>query len=186
MPRSRPFVAADPKAVARARRLYERGHAPVEEIAAGLGMSARTFYQRIRVWGWTRRRRRRGGPNRAAGTGRGPAVAWSPAEDQSLWLGARWTVDGKVSDRERRFVRSVEANLAALADARAGSVERWARAVRALAQAKRELLALEDERAREGGGDEPEEDLEEMRRRLARRMEALREGRLAGHGDASG
>jgi transposase-like protein len=44
-----------PEALAEARRLYEETRVPVDDIAALLGIGARTFYTRVRKWGWRRR-----------------------------------------------------------------------------------------------------------------------------------
>ncbi|WP_020180485.1 hypothetical protein [Methylopila sp. M107] len=154
--RSRPFVAVDPAALARARELYERGNTRVSEIAVLLGMSETTFYQRVRVWGWARRRRRRVGKNRPAGAGRGPVENWSPEADPALWLGSNWAPDGKVSERERRFVESPAANAEAALRRRDRETERWAAGMASLAKSLRELAEYDREqaeRARKSGRD---------------------------------
>ncbi|TMI99407.1 MAG: hypothetical protein E6G97_22705 [Alphaproteobacteria bacterium] len=49
---SRPI---SPEQMAEGRRLYEQTRMPVADIAAMMGIGARTFFTRVRQWGWRRR-----------------------------------------------------------------------------------------------------------------------------------
>jgi len=82
----------DQSRLAEARRLYEQTDMPVREILAFMHMTQRTFYHRIKAWGWAprvaRTRVEPPGPPPPPPTACAPAPDWQPAERKpGVWIG---------------------------------------------------------------------------------------------------
>jgi hypothetical protein len=204
------------EAWAQIRHAYEHSERPVEDICAEYGISSGTLRDRMRRWGWTRRRAPipREGPPPAARIdieaplvppGRqfdtaapplpaaaqietaAPGDAAEPQAAAGEDAGAPGESDNAIVPRLQsavgRVLAAIEATLARLAGSAAHprEMERAARALATLTRTLRELDSL----LRQHAADDPAArgykpvDVEELRRRLARKLEAF----VAQHAD---
>ncbi len=179
MPNTRKSVPGEK--IAEARHLYEHTLVPTKDIAALLGFSRRTLQTRAAEWGWTRRqqggleltRLKRGKDGRARvarktrprkGAG---SVPQSPPE--------RLALAERIQAVAEREIAAVEQIIETLGGADPGETEGAARTLASLARTLRELVQLDVPAAStEPTHDEPiPRDLAELRRSLARKLEAL-------------
>lgn len=132
-----------------ARLRYERGEEAVDAIAADVGISSATLRRRVRHEGWLR-------PSEAA---------LQPPDEEKLLSRLFRAFQRQIEDLEQRF------------GAEAGGVEeRDARTLAVLAKTFETLAKLREGRSEEEAaiGEEGEDvDLDELRTRLARQLEAL-------------
>lgn len=167
--------------IAEARQLYERTLVPMDDIAALLGFSRRTLTSRVKEWGWKKRdtgaqqvmsaRRSAAGsllvvpitnPRKGAGE-----VPQSPE--------ARMALAERIQAVAEREIAAVEQILATLGASDSSETEAAARTLASLARTLRELVHLDaSQTTPEPVDDEPlPRDLDELRRALARRLDAL-------------
>ncbi len=170
---------------AQVRHDYEHTGRPVDDICAGHGISAGTLRNRMRRWGWTRRR----APVPFAGPAPAPAPqietaaltlpAAAPATDGDAGAPGEpdaSTIVPRLQSAVARVLPAIEQAVARLAagPAHPYEMERAARALAALTRTLRELNKLLIQRqaaAAEGAaGDDPPEDSEASRLDLARRI----------------
>lgn len=194
-----------PEQIEAARRLYENPQTPVDDVAASLGIARGTLKSRIEEWGWPKRRT---GPpvppanktgssenarvarrlrvtskatkkkQRAQTRARPPSIAPALTTPEALAVRVQ-----RVVERELDAIDSV---LSVLGVADSADAERSARTLASLARALTEVMRLS---APEQTPDPDEDDamprdLDEFRRELARRIEALAaEAEAAAPGD---
>jgi hypothetical protein len=168
--------------VADAQRLYEETRVPLPQIAAFIGCSAATLSDRVNRWGWRKRKRLAG----RAGSRRrvrkcavlpmpplAPPVAPPPLQETAARMRA-------LIERELQTVEVIVSSLGRgrrhIADA-----ERAARTLAHLVRSLKEAVRLAPP-APTGANDEFPRDLDELRRELSRRMEALVTERSAASG----
>jgi hypothetical protein len=202
-----PLRPISPTLLAEGRRLYEHTNVAVDDIAALMGIGARTFFTRVRKWGWRRRNLR------IPVDGPPPDPEVPPANAQEIASGSM-PVSAPIEaspapgnpapatpvSLAERIQRAVERELAAIeqivARFRGGSehteeAERAARVLASLARTLQEVVRLD---AREDARSEDKHDKHDDRgpadpdefvRELARRMDAFAAARLgAGVPDA--
>jgi len=187
-----------PDAVANARRLYEQTQTPLDAVAASLGITRQTLASRIVEWGWTPRttsvkggrqkpHKRRMRTARSANPKRAKTkpektgtVGASPAPQQREATGAEGLAV-RVQRVVERELDAIDQILGAIGAADAAEAERSARTLASLARALKEVmrLAAPDEPADADDDDPVPRDLDEFRRELARRIEALAGGGAA-------
>ena len=181
-----------PQVMAEGRRLYEETRVAVDDIAAMMGISSRSFFTRVRKWGWRRRIDRipqLDPPREAADavTGNQPVV---PVEAAPLHLASRAEgvspVPPDSGSLAARIQRAVERELFAIeqivaklrpASEHTEEAERAARVLASLARTLQEIAKLDrkpdpakdDVKDDDRGPDDPDEFLFE----LARRMDAF-------------
>lgn len=190
-----------PEQIEAARRLYENPQTPVDDVAASLGIARGTLKSRIEEWGWPKRRT---GPpvppanktgssenarvarrlrvtskatkkkQRAQTRARPPSIAPTP---EALAVRVQ-----RVVERELDAIDSV---LSVLGVADSADAERSARTLASLARALTEVMRLSaPEQTPDPDVDAMPRDLDEFRRELARRIEALAaEAEAAAPGD---
>lgn len=181
-----PRRSSDRDPMPRAQRMYENGERR-QAIAVSLEMSEAALDALIRREGW--RRKRRVKPAVDGGTARreaGAPASADPGDGQSPATVQTGPEQLPRADVAAAITRAVERELAAI-DAvlaklgagpqDAGDAERTARTLASLARALKELKALDggrDERSEgESERDDMPRDIDEFRRELARRMDAL-------------
>lgn len=190
-----------PEQIEAARVLYENPQTPLDEVAASLKITRRTLEARIAEWGWPLRTtspQRNRGRARSKSSGR-RAKRTSTARKQSK-PDARPRSDTTrrpVASREALAVRvqrvvereldAIDSILSVLGAADSTEAERSARTLASLARALKEVMRLAaPEQATDPDEDDPmPRDLDEFRRELARRIEALAaeaEGQAPGDG----
>ena len=190
-----------PEQIEAARVLYENPQTPLDEVAASLKITRRTLEARIAEWGWPPRAtspQRNRGRARSKSSGR-RAKRTSTARKQSK-PDARPRSDTTrrpVASREALAVRvqrvvereldAIDSILSVLGAADSTEAERSARTLASLARALKEVMRLAaPEQATDPDEDDPmPRDLDEFRRELARRIEALAaeaEGQAPGDG----
>lgn len=181
-----PLLPHDDDEIARARTLYEETALSPHDIARLLGVSKNTFYRRVGKWGWRRRRYRVLEVEAAA-------LDQARSGDEAMRARATRVIDDRRAAEDRAEaaivgqIAALEAmqERVALAAFNAIDSERGARTIYRLAQALTEVFRARAERAKaeqaketagEGARqslyDEPE-DLDEMRERLADKLERL-------------
>jgi hypothetical protein len=188
MPAARKNVT--PEQMADGRYRYEQTNEPVRDIAADLGMSVTTFHCRATEWGWKKRTDRvprvspppvdEEAPAPATGDLRDAAPAPLELPDDGAPLAVR------VQRAVERELLMIEKIIASLGGTRrqASESERAARALASLARTLRELNALQAQMPGEADADDESKprDIEELRRELVRRMDALVAGRTRNTG----
>jgi hypothetical protein len=165
-----------PDVLAEGRRLYEETRVPVDDIAGLLGIGARTFYTRLRKWGWRRRILRipQDGPPPP------PAVVVAIADvpnDAAAPAAAPDTVS--VAERIQRAVErelhAVERIVARLKPSeQPAEAERVARVLASLARTLQEVTRLNEaavKPSKERDADPVPDDPDELVGELVRRME---------------
>lgn len=179
---------------------YEETNTPIDDLAARADMSRKTFYNWVREQKWTMRCPGRGGAGHSTPLslfeGKREAAAKTrprkPAAAKGLCAPPDGTASGADSpaagsplDRQQlaaRIQRSVERELDAiervldlLQPQNGNEAERAARTLAALARTLREVATLDTDPAAEPDHDDDAgpRDMEEFRRELTRRIEAI-------------
>lgn len=192
-----------PDAIANARRLYEDTQTPLDQVAAALGITRSTLALRIIEWGWTPRaagNAKKSGRQGNKGTARGiktkrrnskkaiakrvkagPKNAATAAVSQAQRVPEATGAEALAARVQRVVERELDAIdqiLGAIGAADPAEAERSARTLASLARALKEVmrLAAPDETADADDDDPVPRDLDEFRRELARRIEALAAG----------
>ena len=197
---------------AQIRYEYEHTERPVEEICAGRGFSSGTLRDRVRRWGWTRRRApipAEGPPpmpppelppsslpacvtSTDAAAPVAPAPAVCPCEDASPPVcDDAASIAPRLQGAVARVLPAIEAIVGRLGAQPADSreMERAARALGSLTRTLRELnTLLRQGEALPGGApakdDDMPADMDEFRLQLARRIEAFVASHAAANADA--
>ena len=172
-----------PEAWAQIRHDYEHTERPVDDICAEHGISAGTLRNRMRRWGWTRRR----APISLDGPPPAPPLDLAAPAFTALPEAATATAappdDRPIAERLQgavaRVLPAIEGTLATLGTGAAHprELERAARALAALTRTMRELSGLlaqhkAEQPACDCDGYTPE-DIDTFRRELARKINAL-------------
>lgn len=199
-----------PQALAKAKYLYEKTLAPVDDIAAMLGLSRTPFYKRVRAGGWKRRRASVAtyafarAMTQCMGDGAAemdapPASAEAPASVSARPAGtgredARVALALRIQRVAEREMDAIERVLATLGPSAEVEADRCARTLAGIARTLREITALntpEDITPKdEADADAIPVDLDELRCELARRINQVIEARYrdahGGAGDGRG
>ena len=194
-----------PERLAEARRLYEQTLAPVDDIAATIGLSRSNFYKRVREGGW-RGRRARVGTFQFAGALSGRAVMAMTAEaaeqpradavpcDDPATPQQRMALALRLQQVAERQMDAVERILNKVAPSDQIEAEHGARTLASVARTLREIAAL-NVSAQETPSDDSHDhteprDMDAFREELARRIHALidarRSDQAGGGGGAAG
>jgi len=171
--------------IAEAKHLYEQTLVPSTDIASLLGLSRSTFTSRVREWGWKKRKTGAQPSMRMHRSARGE-LAIVPATRPRKGAGevprspeARIALAERIQTVAEREIAAVEQVLTILGTSDASETEAAARTLASLARTLRELRQLDATMATpEPTDDEPvPRDIEELRRSLARKLDALVAGR---------
>jgi hypothetical protein len=163
--------------IANARRIYENTNVPVDDIAAMLGVTRRTFYKRRKTWGWKLRYDRlpKHEPPREPDE-------IEPAEPAMSAAGGEPSATDVIAARMRGVIESeldaVEQIVAKLRPAsdHTEEAERAARVLASLARTLHEIARLDRKPAAKDDttdDDRGPDDPDEFLRELARRMDAF-------------
>jgi hypothetical protein len=194
-----------PEQIEAARLLYENPQTPLQEIAASLKITRRTLEARIAEWGWAPRATspraaspQNAGQTRSKSPGRRakrtstarkqPKSQAHPQPDAAKRpLRSREALAVRVQRVVERELDAIDSILSVLGAADSAEAERSARTLASLARALKEVMRLAaPEQASDPDEDDPmPRDLDEFRRELARRIEALAaeaEGQAPGDG----
>ncbi len=183
-----PRKVIPPALLRRLRRAYEETDAPVDALAARAGLSRRTFVARARAAGWRMRSEKRTPPHAAAperGRHKPPSPtaarpAATPAAEEADGLAMRMQIAARIQRSVERELDAVERALARIAPGNGSGAERTARTLASLARTLREVVALDSKSTAETDDDDAgPRNLDEFRRELARRMDAIIAGREA-------
>jgi hypothetical protein len=171
-------IVISPEKQAEGRYLYEQTFTPMGDIAGQLGISRDTLRKRVKEWRWNKRAH---DPYAARCTER-PAAS-DPGADQKQLPGYPGVPEERVALVERlqgMVERQIEATETMLPlPATADEAERNGRALASLLRTLRELKRLQAPPAPETADDDHTvpHDLDELRRELSRKLEALVAGR---------
>jgi hypothetical protein len=194
-----------PEQIEAARLLYENPQTPLQEIAASLKITRRTLEARIAEWGWppratspraaspqNARRTRSKSPGRrvkrTSTARKQPKSKAHPSPDAAKRpRRSREALAVRVQRVVERELDAIDSILSVLGAADSAEAERSARTLASLARALKEVMRLAaPEQATDPDEDDPmPRDLDEFRRELARRIEALAaeaEGQAPGDG----
>jgi hypothetical protein len=194
-----PKLEIPPALRAEGQRLYEQTLTPLHEIAAMMGICRATLRNRIREWGWVRRRQ----PSRALDllqAVRGAAVASTSAGDGGEAAAAPVTPERRAALAARivgvieREMDAIERVLVTVRPKDQAEGERSTRVLASIAQTLRETAALiQPEQPmtppHEADDDPLPGDIDAIRDALAQRIEAFvagRQGYQNSPGDPSG
>jgi hypothetical protein len=154
----------DAELIGRARGLYESGEATVQAVADLLGIHRRTLQKRACSLGWQRSTR--------------ASRADDPAPQENVPVGRRAMV-ARIRRTVEREISTVENSLARMDElVPRGDAEKAARTLASLVKTLIELQRLEAGAPADTTKDLDEDgiDIDEFRRDLARRLDALRAG----------
>jgi len=204
-------IEVAPESLAKARYLYEHTLAPVDDIAAMLGMSKTPFYRRVQAGGWTPRRVRCAtgefaraiidnalisaevvAPSAAASALTAQAAACAPGPGGAV-SGAepvdRVTLAARLMKSVERHIAAVERVHDLIGPANPVEVERSARTLAVMSRAMREIFILlrpaRDASNNDSDDDSIPIDTDEYRSELAATLDRLldAERRREGEGD---
>ena len=189
-----PRIEIAPERIADGKRLYESTLTPVPDIAAMMGVSRRTLERRIVEWGWVLRSAPRHATDRAlvAAVPAAPTVSAQPqiisgtpvSPEMRLALAAR------IHHSVERGLDAVDRVLDKVGPADEGGAERSARTLAAIARTLREiaLFTQPDEVTPPDDADVDiiPLDMDELRRELARRINAFVDARRNGESGTVG
>jgi hypothetical protein len=186
-----------PEVIAEGKRLYERTLTPLRDIAALMGISNRTLDNRVREWGWQRRRMpaqpvalhhaARGAVIAAmtGGAATGDAADPAPASDER-----RAAIAAQIQDAVTSALDAVKRTLDKLDPADSAEAERAGRALAGVSRTLRELAAVneppEASTPHETDNDPVPGDIDEFRFELVRRIRGFIEARRQGAGGLHG
>ena len=158
-----------PEQLAEGRRLYEQTRMPVEDIAAMMGIGTRTFYTRVRAWGWRRRGSRipLSDPQRSAPQEPLEPPA-RPSAPHELTLATRIErlVEQELSSIEKIMRRRGGD------ESRSDEMDRSARVLASLARTLQEMKRLDaDDTRRQDDNDRGPADPDEFARELLRQLD---------------
>ncbi len=183
-----------PEQIDAARRLYENHRTAVDDVAASLGITRGTLKSRIEEWGWPERRAcaparpaTKTGRSRKAPPARRRRVTLEAAQKKpraqprppSPSIAPPRTTPEALAARVQRVVEreldAIDSVLSVLGVADSADAERSARTLASLARALTEVMRLTapEQTPDPDDDDAMPRDLDEFRRELARRIEAL-------------
>ncbi len=168
-----------PELIAEAKQLYETTDMPTGAIAAKLGIARSTLNERIRKWGWTRRRYASTDAAASPATVAPAAHKAQPPAEPTLPFAMRIqrVIDAQLAVAER--------TLSVLGPATSAEAERTARVLAAVSRTILEIKAAAEEHmpAHDADNDSVPVDMDEFRETLARRIQLFVEAR---RGSSSG
>jgi len=183
-----PRKQISPELLAEAKRLYEQTLAPVDDIAAMLGLSRTPFYKRVREGGWRGRRALTGAFHFARALSGEAAMAMTPDPAEQPRAEPELRADPPLPEQPmaiasrmqavvERQMDAVERVLAKIAPSDQIEAEHSARALASIARTLREIAALTEPK-QETPSDETDDDpvprnMDEFRIALAGRIEAF-------------
>jgi hypothetical protein len=157
-----------PEQIARGRFLYEQTFTPMDDIAGALNISRATLRSRVKEWGWTKRANdpyaaRRGEPPQTAASGY-PSLA-----EERIALVKR------LQSAVNKELSALESMTPGTDSAAPSEGDKRARMLASLTRTLREMTRLEPPPAQAESIDDDTvpRDLDELRRELCRRLEAL-------------
>lgn len=178
-----------PEELAKARYLYEQTLAPVDDIAAMLGMSKTPFYKRVRDGQWARRRASEATyqfvravtdaapPTIAADAAAQAAAAAVPERTPEQREQARLALADRILRTAEREMDAIERVLAQLDPEGQAEADRTSRTLAGIARTLREITALntpeKTEPAHVSDDDTLPIDIDDLRCELARRINGL-------------
>jgi len=172
--------------IAEARHLYEQTLVPVRDIATLLGFSRNTLQRRLVEWGWKKRQQGALDLTRLgrSSSGRPQAVRQARPRkgsgEQPQSAAERKTLAERIQAVAEREIEAVEQVLKTLGGSDQAETESAARTLASLARTLRKLVQLDATTNPKPDHDEPiPRDLGELRRSLARKLEALIAGDAA-------
>lgn len=191
-----------PEQLAEAKRLYEQTLAPVDDIAAMLGLSRTPFYRRVKEYGWRGRRARVATFQFAralAGTAVAPVAPVPAPADQpraDIMVPAdpispqqRYGLAQRIMSAAERELDAIERILEKVAPNDHLETEYGARTVASISRTLREIAALntpdEVTPSDEADNDPIPLDIDEFRNELARRIRALVEVHRGDEGESA-
>ncbi|RDV02160.1 hypothetical protein [Undibacter mobilis] len=192
-----------PNVLAEAKRLYEQTNAPVGDIAALVGVSRSNLYERVRDLGW---RSRQAKPTfslaRAVSEGvtgplsePPPPLLPQPAAppvvlDAAAVAQRRLAIAQRMMSVAEREMDAIERIIAVLRPADALEADHSARTLASVSRTLRDIAQLtkpgEEPTTDEASHDPVPRDIDEFRRTLAVRIEALIEARTGRPGGGAG
>jgi len=191
-----------PDVLAEARRLYEQTAAPVGDIAAMVGLSRSNLYERIRDLGW---RSRQAKPTFSLARAVSEAVTAPPSEpppqllpqpavpvplDAAAVAQRRLAIAQRMMSVAEREMDAIERIIAVLRPTDALEADHSARTLASVSRTLRDIAQLtrpsEEPTTDEVSHDPVPRDIDEFRRALAIRIEALIEARTGRPGGGAG
>lgn len=186
-----------PGVLAEARRLYEQTNAPVGDIAAMVGLSRSNLYERARDLGW---RSRQAKPTFSLARAVSEAVAEPLPEPQSVAVPVvldavavaqrRLVIAQRMMSVAEREMDAIERIIAVLRPTDALEADHSARTLASVSRTLRDIAQLtkpdEVPTTDEVSHDPVPRDIDEFRRTLAVRIEALIEARTGPPGGGAG
>jgi hypothetical protein len=189
-------IQVAPELIAEGKRLHETTLTPLCDIAAAMGLSRGTLANRIREWGWKRRRPSSGtvdifhavrGATAAVATAETPMPATGVADPVSPQQ--RAALAQRIQNVVEREMTVIERAVGVLGPSNEAEAERTVRTLAGISRTLREIAALNrpDEVAPpdEADDDPVPRDLDEFRNELARRIRGFVEARRNGAGRIS-
>lgn len=162
-----------PEHMAEGRRLYEQTRMPVADIAALLGIAERTFFTRVRKWGWRRRMSRIPYEDPARTPDDAPAAV--PAAPAAAAASDK-VVAARIEKLVERELAAIEKIIArhGLDNDHTEQVERSARVLASLTRTLQEVKRLDaNDTRRKDDNDRGPADPDEFIRGLLRRIEEV-------------
>jgi hypothetical protein len=189
-----------PELLAEARRLYEETLAPVDDIAAMVGLSRSSFYKRVRDGGWRGRSAMIGAFQfaRAPDDGAAAAMTAEPAGrppagpvacEESVTPQRRMALALRLQQIAERQMDAVERVLNKITASNQHEAEYGARTLASVARTLREIAALNSsaqETPPDDDDDSIPQDMDAFREELARRIHALIDAREDGETGGGG
>jgi hypothetical protein len=161
-----------PEAWAQIRHEYENTRRPIEDICLAYGISANTLRRRVKLWGWTMRQ-----PPISEEGPSAQAEADFAATEPSPHIEPPDPPTGEpLQNAVARVMRAIEVTSTRLTarPVHLRETEMAARALGSLTRTLRDLNVLVGwHPVKATGDDPPPEDMDEFRRQLARRIEAV-------------
>src|SRR3954464_14545355 len=163
-----------PEQFADGRRLYEQTRRAVADIAAMMGIAERTFFARLRKWGWRRRTSRipLSDPERKPMEYAAPIPPASAGEPPSETAAVAARIE-RLVERELTAIEKTVARYG-LDDEGTGEIERRARVLASLSRTLQEMKRLDaSDTRRKEDNDRGPADNDEFIRGLLRRIEEV-------------
>jgi hypothetical protein len=187
-----PKIELPPELAAEGQRLYEQTMTPMAEIAAMMGISRETLRNRVRAWGWVRRRHPSGAIDlvkavRGATVAAMSAPAEAPPALPTVTPERRAALAERIVDIVEDQMDAVKRVLAIVQPKDQAEAEHSTRMIASVSQILRETVALfpSDKTTPHAANlaadpDDIPRDIDEFREALARRIEAFVAAHTAG------
>lgn len=181
MPATRKQIARDK--IAEAKHLYESTLVPVDDIAALLGISRRTFSNRVNEWGWQKRKTGAQDVMKVRSrplAGLQPSIVYEAMSRKGAGVlpqspQDRMALAQRIQAVVEREIAAVEQILTTLGASDPSETEAAARTLASLARTLRELVHLDTSPPTPEPVDDHliPRDLDELRRALSQRLDRL-------------